>query len=40
MSGMNFQNFKDAVENYTFKMTKPPKNDDAYQQVMIFAWYS
>ena len=40
LSGLNFQKFKEAVENYTFKMTKPPKNDDAYQQVMIFAWYS
>ena len=35
LSGLNFQKFKEAVENYTFKMTKPPKNDDAYQQVMI-----
>ena len=33
LSGLNFQKFKEAVENYTFKMTKPPKNDDAFQQV-------
>ena len=33
LSGMNFQKFKEAVENYTFKMTKPPKDDDAFQQV-------
>ena len=39
LSGLNFQKFKEAVENYTFKMTKPPKNDDAYQQVMIPACY-
>jgi len=33
LSGLNFQKFKEAVENYTFQMTKPPKNDDALQQV-------
>ena len=33
LSGLNFQKFKEAVENYTFQMTKPPKNDDAFQQV-------
>ncbi len=33
LSGLNFQKFKEAVENYTFKMTKPPQNDDAFQQV-------
>ena len=33
LSGLNFSKFKEAVENYTFQMTKPPKNDDAFQQV-------
>ena len=37
LSGLNFQKFKEAVENYTFKMTKPPQNDDAFQQVRFLA---
>lgn len=38
LSGLNFQKFKEAVENYTFKMTKPPKNVDAYQQGGLFVF--
>ncbi len=30
---MEFSSFKKAVEGYTFDLLKPPKNDDAYQQV-------
>jgi hypothetical protein len=33
LSGLNFDKFKEAVKGYTFYMTKPPKNDDAFQQV-------
>ncbi len=35
LSGLNFDKFKEAVKGYTFDMTKPPKNDDAFQQVIL-----
>ncbi|EIE25407.1 hypothetical protein COCSUDRAFT_61626 [Coccomyxa subellipsoidea C-169] len=36
LSGLNFDKFKEAVKGYTFDMTKPPKNDDAFQQGGLF----
>lgn len=33
LTGLSFDKFKDAVKDYTFSLTKPPKNDDAFQQV-------
>lgn len=36
LTGLSFDKFKDAVKDYTFDLTKPPKNDDAFQQVCKF----
>lgn len=34
LSGLNFDKFKEAVKGYTFAITKPPRDEMAFQQVL------
>lgn len=38
LSGLNFDKFKEAVKGYTFAITKPPRDEMAFQQVLFPAF--